>query len=1073
MTLAIPGRDLLLTDEQRAAVEWGEGPLMVLAGAGTGKTTVVVERVRHLLATDPTVAPENILVLTYNVRAAAELTRRLEQTLGLERASRLWVHNFHSFGHRLLTAHRAELGLASDAGILDQVGQRLVLRDLRPQLGHFLYHDLSLNPNPVLGRFADTISRAKDELVTPDEFAAFAEARRTAFVFEHGLDAWEEAVESIRRRRAASTLDPIWEVRRGLRESPQEGIKLADRAARRTAGGINYALPWHELTPAQQDLAEGLKPTYLRDAAAFEVLRLEEVAQVYALYQQTLHERGLVDFGEQQLRAIELLRDHPNLLLRYQRQFRHVLVDEFQDANMAQILLLELVGRGPDKPDNVVVVGDDDQSIYRFRGASYAAFSQFEARFARPPAWAPDRPTPPVVSLPLLGNRRSTGNILAAANRLIEHNVARLKSGQSLRGIKDDGARVEVAYARDDADEADLIVDRLREAFEELPARIATPDGADRPKRWSDLVVLYRRHRHREVIVDRLRRAGIPYTLIGGTGLFLQPEIRDLEAALRVCANPADDIAFTRLLTAGPWRFDAGEILLLTRAAAWDRRAVFTAAAESHCAASAETAPAPALRAKLTQLFATLDDLVPRAMREGPFTILEEYLVRTNLLHDLIAVETPDAQRTVLAIARLMRFASDWQREHPRQSLGDFVAWLDLYQEIGGDLDTDAAPGVSTDGVALMTIYQAKGLEYEVVVVPRLVEREFPDTREENLLIPVELLKQRPPDEFSIAEERRLLFVAMTRARRRLLLTAIEAPAAQVRPEPVRRRGRARGRPWAGARRRPGDPTHARARARRRGGRRADGRRCRRGVDAVARTADAGAGGVRTAVRAAPAGGRADRRARAGGGGRGGPDRAHRRAGDRRARRSRRGRRGAPERRRPRDVAGRLAAFAGGLALLQIAPLPSAFSYSSLHTYAECPLQFALSSVYGLRVDDRKGYFEFGSHRPRGVRRVHERASGCAGGRPAVARVRGAEGEVRRRLPSARLHRRGGRRALLAPARSRCCDGSSSASWRRRRRRSRSSRASSSSSTVGRGSRWSVCAASSTASTATPTARSR
>jgi superfamily I DNA/RNA helicase len=458
-----------LTDEQRAAVEWADGPLMVLAGAGTGKTTVVVERVRHLLGRDPTLRPENILVLTYNVRAAAELVRRLERALGLERASQLWVHNFHSFGHRLLTAHRAELGLADTGHMLDPIGQRLILRDLRPRMGHFLYHDLALNPDPVLGRFAELISRAKDELLTPSEFAAYVEGQRKAFVIQFGEDAWGEAVESIRQRRAENTLAPIWEVRSGLRASPQEGAKSADRAARRTAAGINCAVGWNALTPEQRDLAVGLEATYLRDAAAYEVLRLQEEAEVYDLYQRTLHESGLVDFGEQQLRTIELLRDRPNLLLRYQTQFRHVLVDEFQDANMAQIQLLELVGRGPDKPDNVVVVGDDDQSIYRFRGASYAAFSQFESRFARPPAWAPERPTRPVISLPLLQNRRSTEAILAAANRLIAHNAVRLKSGQALHGIREEGIPVEVAFARDEADEADLIVERLQSAFEELP----------------------------------------------------------------------------------------------------------------------------------------------------------------------------------------------------------------------------------------------------------------------------------------------------------------------------------------------------------------------------------------------------------------------------------------------------------------------------------------------------------------------------------------------------------------------------------------------------------------------------
>lgn len=225
-----------LTREQRAAVEWGEGPLMVLAGAGTGKTTVVVERVRYLLDRGVTLAPENILVLTYNVRAAAELTRRLERALGIERASRLWVHNFHSFGHRLLTTHRAELGLAETGDVLDQIGQVLLLRELRPQMRHFLYHDLAVNPNPTLGRFAQLISRAEDELVTPEEFAAFVEAKKRAFAFEFGAADWDEALDSLRQRRAENQLGPIWEVRRQLRDRA-EAARTADRAARRQASG--------------------------------------------------------------------------------------------------------------------------------------------------------------------------------------------------------------------------------------------------------------------------------------------------------------------------------------------------------------------------------------------------------------------------------------------------------------------------------------------------------------------------------------------------------------------------------------------------------------------------------------------------------------------------------------------------------------------------------------------------------------------------------------------------------------------------------------------------------------------
>ncbi|CAN5794354.1 hypothetical protein BH24CHL6_BH24CHL6_13530 [soil metagenome] len=257
--------------------------------------------------------------------------------------------------------------------------------------------------------------------------------------------------------------------------------------------------------------------------------------------------------------------------------------------------------------------------------------------------------------------------------------------------------------------------------------------------------------------------------------------MRDAEAALRVMASPSDSIAFTRILTAGPWRFDALEILRLRRAAAWDQRPVYDAAAQLLRGELPEQ-PDPPLRAKLERLLGCLEDLIPRGSREGPFTLLEDYLVRTNVLHDLIATGTPEAQRSVIALARLMRFVSDWQRDNPNGSLRDFVDYLDLYQDIGGTLDTERPVGTGLEGVLLMTIYQAKGLEYEVVVVPRLVDGQFPTNRGENLPIPVELLKQQPPPDFEVDEERRLLFVAMTRARRRLIICAPGTESSAERP---------------------------------------------------------------------------------------------------------------------------------------------------------------------------------------------------------------------------------------------------------------------------------------------------
>ncbi len=975
-----------LTTEQRTAVEWGHGPLMVLAGAGTGKTTVVVERVRYLLERDPELQPENVLVLTYNVRAAAELTRRLEQTIGLERAARLWVHNFHSFGNRLLAAHGPEFGLGDGRHVLDQIGQQLLLLELRPAMSHFLYHDLGINPGPALRRFSEMIGRAKDELVTPAEFGAFVERKRQAYVAEFGD--WERALAAIENRRAGNELAPISEVRAELRRSREAGEARADRVARRDASGINYAVGWNRLSPECCDLAEGLRETYLRDAAAFEILRLSEQAEVYELYQRTLRERGLLDFGELQLRAIELLRDRPDVLLRYQRQFRHVLVDEFQDANMAQIQLLELIGRGPDKPDNVVVVGDDDQSIYRFRGASYAAFRQFEERFGHPPDWARDRPAQSVASRPLLENRRSTANILAAAERVIERNPARLKAGRRLIGIGAAGPAVEIVYARDEADEADAAVERIRHAFEALPEQLPDRRGGERPKRWSDVAVLYRRHRHRLGIVERLRAHDIPFALVGGAGLFAEPEVRDVEAALRVIADPTDSVSFTRLMTAGPWRFDAAEILRISRAAAWDDRPILEMASEirrdrrptlDSADGQIGTEPTPdaagtMLLVKLDRLFGCLDELIPRGPREGPFTLLQEYLTRTKVLHDLIAAETLEAQRNLLAIAKVMRFVSAWQAENPRGSLLDFVSYLDMYQEAGGDIEAETGRAVDVDGVQLMTIYQAKGLEYEVVVVPRLVEGQFPDTREDDLVIPLELLKQKPPDEFATSEERRLCFVAMTRARRQLILTTIENPTVRATPSRfvAEAAGVTEGAEFAGIEPNPGPANPAAGvRVTRRETEvdaSADGMPVRSAGQAVASA-------TRSLERLMPVPAVYQRRYL-----------LRRRAveligalemsGDAdtsatavlieelvTVAREAAGQ-ASEDRRRGIDplTLGVLSRHSpAGRALVSEGVLPAAFSHSQFRLYQECPLAYSLANLFHIPSEDRKGYFEFGS----------------------------------------------------------------------------------------------------------------
>lgn len=822
MTLHRDHAPIILTAAQQAVVEWGDGPLIVLGGAGTGKTTVIVERVRHLLAADASLHPEQILVLTTGVRAAAELSRRFEQRLAPEVAARLSVYDFHAFSARILTGHLGRLGLRADAGVLDGIGQRLLLRELRPRLGHLVYHPMARDPN-ASGRFVEPIDRARDELVTPQAYHAFAHARREAFRLRFGDGVFEEVVETLRRREMEGRLWQVRAVRRELGRDAGPAHRIASREARRDAvGGPRW---WTRLDAAQTQLAHGLEETYLRDAEALDTLRLLEEAEVYALYQATLRERGLLDAREQQLRAIGLLMDRPDISLRDQRRFRHVLVAGVQDASVAQLMLVELVGRGPDKPDNVVVVGDDDLSTSRFRGASSAAFEQFRTRFNAPPAWAPDRTVQPVATLQLLESWRSTPEIVAAASRLVGHDQGRLKAG-TLTATRAPGAPVELVYALDEEAEADAIAAWIRRTFEVL----------SEPRRWRDIAVVFRKHRHCELIVDRLRRLDVPHIVLGPVGLLDQAETRDVESALHVIANPDDSVAFVRLLSAGPWRVDALEILRLTRAADRDGQPVFRAAQRilregllpvatlDDRAAEPDTsvdpgeqqalwsrtedwpgdaAPAAAglrtregrarwrqeqletrLRVKLERVFSVLDPLVASARLDGPLTILQHYLARTGLLHDLLATGTPEALRAAQAIARFERVVAERQRAQPRCDVAGFVAYLDLYRQVGGDLDLDLDIGVDADAdaVQLMTIHQAQGREFRAVAVPRLVEGQLPDLHEEAQLIPVDLLTQVPPSGFSIAEERRLAFVAMTRARDHLLLTVIDAPDGRQRP---------------------------------------------------------------------------------------------------------------------------------------------------------------------------------------------------------------------------------------------------------------------------------------------------
>jgi DNA helicase-2/ATP-dependent DNA helicase PcrA len=841
-----------LTEAQQRIVEWDEGPLVVIAGAGTGKTRVIVERVAHLLRTkgaatgpgalppDPApdhdpfrgpLLPEQILVLTYNVRAARQLADRIQEAIGAAARARLPVSNFHSFCHRILSENAAEADLAPNPDVLDGIGQVLLLRDIRPDLP-LVYHSGKSNPNYWLDQFVGFINRAKDELVSPDDFDAFVAVEHRAFEASFGsiADAFAR-VEAQGILRGPSEVKGFYQ---GLRASeraaargdetanpdPTPMEKRAEREARRAVIGTGGLVHRNRLTDDQLGEIDELAVTYEIDGAALEVMRFGELGLVYRAYQTELERRGALDFGEQIAAVTRLFKRRPNVLRRYQRQYRYLLVDEFQDANIAQIELVEMLARTPDRPANLMVVGDDDQSIYRFRGASFAAFAELDRRLG-----ADDRPT----RMRLEENFRSVEPVLAVANRMIQGNLARYLPDKQLIATRGPGVPVELITCASPEDEAAAIVDSIK-------SELSPGEGVGRPP--SAFAVLYRKHKHREAIVARLRDEGIPYTVAGGLSLFATPEIRDLEQSLRTIADPQQDVALVRMMTAGPWRLDAIEILHVARAARYDRthivdviRAVVASGeldidqvdgagvsadapptvaavdggAEEPAGAGLALQPkpieiggpetanasppparrtqrvdvAPLTRARLRRLLDTLDELTPMTWREGPLSVLEKFVERTGLILDLIAVDTLESKRMVANIASFLRFAADWQQEHPQGSLAGFVDYLDAYQSAGGDLPTSVELTDDVDGVRLMTLYQAKGLEFPVVFVPQLLRDEWPAREYGSGLFPKDLLREAiPAGDIHTEEERRLLYVALTRAQDRLTVTTVGGPTA-------------------------------------------------------------------------------------------------------------------------------------------------------------------------------------------------------------------------------------------------------------------------------------------------------
>ncbi|WP_055493245.1 DNA helicase PcrA [Streptomyces sp. TP-A0356] len=625
-----------LNENQRAAVVHAGSPLLIVAGAGSGKTRVLTHRIAYLLA-ERGAHPGQILAITFTNKAAGEMKERVEQLVG-PRANAMWVMTFHSACVRILRRESKKLGFTSSFSIYDAADSKRLMA--------LVCRDLDLDPKRFPPKaFSAKISNLKNELIDEEDFAAQA--------------------------------------------------------------------------------ADGFEKT---------------LAQAYALYQSRLREANALDFDDLIMTTVNLLRAFPDVAEHYRRRFRHVLVDEYQDTNHAQYALVrELVGTSEHPvdvppgeydlpPAELCVVGDADQSIYAFRGATIRNILQFEEDY------------PDATTILLEQNYRSTQTILSAANAVIERNESRRP--KNLWTNAGAGARITGYVADTEHDEAQFVADEIDRLTDTGEAKAG------------DVAVFYRTNAQSRVFEEVFIRVGLPYKVVGGVRFYERKEVRDVLAYLRVLANPEDSVPLRRILNV-PKRGIGERAEAMIDALAQREKISFPQALRRVDEAYGMAARSTNAVKRFNALMEDLRTIVESGA--GPATVLEAILERTGYLAELQASTDPQDETRIENLQELAAVALEFEQERGE---GESSTLADFLEQVALVADSDQIPDEEEgDGViTLMTLHTAKGLEFPVVFLTGMEDGVFPHMR---------ALGQTK----ELEEERRLAYVGITRARERLYLT--------------------------------------------------------------------------------------------------------------------------------------------------------------------------------------------------------------------------------------------------------------------------------------------------------------
>jgi len=654
-----------LNPDQKKAVTYGDGPLIIIAGAGTGKTKAITHRIAYLISSKKA-KPEEILAVTFTEKAANEMEERVDILIPYS-YSFVEISTFNSFGERVLRDYGIEIGYPPDFKLLDEVQQAIFLREHLFEFPLDYYRPLS-SPSKYIQDILLAIKKLKQEDIKPKEFIKFAER------FE------QEAIDDAERERALKDL---------------------------------------------------------------------EVARVYKAYQDRLESEGMIDFEDQVVLVVDLFRKRPSILEFFQTKYRYILVDEFQDTNYIQFELLKLLAA---RHRNLTVVGDDDQSIFRFRGASLANIRNFRKIY------------PDYKKVVFTKNYRSTQPILDSAYQLIQHNNPhRLEVQEEIcktleSSIKEEGKSIHMLTFDTLSHEADRVTELIGEKKK---------NGF----RFSDMAILVRRNADADPFLQALNMKGIPFRFSGSRGLYTQDEVKVLVAFIKALTDFEDSKSLFYLALSEVYKVDPYELTTLTNHAHKKNIPLHSVFKKVHQEKNMMNLSV-STKKSIKRIVEDLLYFVNFAGSQNAGRVVYSFLERSGYLKSLVKKSDFASELKIRNIRIFFDKIRKFSELTEDDSIYSFAQHLDLLQQVGDNPSTAEAE-LEEDAVNVLTVHKAKGLEFQVVFMVSLIADRFPGRqRREKILIPDAILKEDLPEgENYLQEERRLFYVGMTRAKKQLYLT--------------------------------------------------------------------------------------------------------------------------------------------------------------------------------------------------------------------------------------------------------------------------------------------------------------